>query len=341
MGSRKSGTQRGRIVPRLKVPQSAIDGWEETGTIEIPLVEKLAAATKIPFGYLFLGAPPKETLPISDFRRVGAAVPAATPSRALLSVIYQCQRRQEWFREYLIQNGYGQLPFVGKFTPDTPIEQAASEISETLKLGAKFNREYKNWEEAMRRNIENIEDAGILVNRIGYAENYTHNTLSVEEFRGFALSDKYAPLIFINGADAPTAQMFTMAHEAVHIWLGESGVSNLDQTFAGDYRTEIFCNSVAAEILVPLKLFISEWNKEAVANREIERLAKIYRVSGIVVARRALDAGFVTRATYKTFYNRVAVKPSGGVEIITLPSLTRRAEGCPLRSFKTQRMGRQ
>lgn len=50
----------------------------------------------------------------------------------------------------------------------------------------------------------------------------THRTLSIDEFRVFAMVDEWAPLIFINGADSQGARLFSLFHEIAHIWLGEN-----------------------------------------------------------------------------------------------------------------------
>jgi len=316
----RAGLSGAVLAGKLGVSEGEVEGWERSGLIEQHLVGKLASATKTPFGYLFLDTPPADKLPVSDFRKVAAVTPSA-PSRGLLSVIYQCQRRQQWYREYLVSNGAQNLPFVGKFTTSAHVDTVATDISKTVKLGPDFNRNATGWEDVMRIAIENIEDAGILVNRVGFAENYTHNKLSVKEFRGFALCDPLAPLIFVNGADAPPAQMFTLAHEVVHIWLGESGVSNLEQTYSGTYKTEVFCNQVAAQILVPIQDLESDWNNSAIPKNEIARLAIKYRVSKIVMARRAKDTGRINNSDYNSFYQTevTAAKATGGNYYITKP----------------------
>lgn len=70
---------------------------------------------------------------------------------------------------------------------------------------------------ALRLHIKQAEEAGVLVMRAGVAAGNNRRPLSVQEFRGFALSDKIAPVIFINSKDAKAAQIFTLVHELVHI----------------------------------------------------------------------------------------------------------------------------
>lgn len=278
-----------------------VEHWEATGEIDLDLVTKFAERANLPFGYFFLPEPPPNKFNISDFRRVAGEEPPP-PSRRLLSVLYRCQRRQRWYREYQIKSGALPLPFVASKTVKAPIADVAKEIASTVQIGAKYNRIAETWEDTMARSIENIESAGIIVSKVSYSDDYTHNTLPVSEFRGFALSDPYAPLVFVNGADAPSAQMFTLAHEIVHIWLGESAVSNLDKTYAGANEIERFCNAVAAEVLIPLEVLKAEWNKASPDSVEVSRLSREFRVSKIVIARRGKDAGLVSKSYYEKVY---------------------------------------
>ena len=163
--------------------------------------------------------------------------------------------------------------------------------------------------------IEAIESAGILFMRAGYAFGYTGSKLAVDEFRGFAIADEYAPLIFVNGADARNGQMFTLAHEIAHIWLGLSGISNLDRTYASGAAVETYCNNVAAEVLLPIEEIKISWREGYHDSEEIHRLSYKYKVSKVVVARRAHDAGFISTERFNSIFRtemRMKKKPGGG-----------------------------
>jgi len=137
----------------------------------------------------------------------------------------------------------------------------------------------------------------------GVVGNNTHRPLDVNEFRGFVLVDSIVPLIFVNGKDAKCAQMFTLAHELAHIWIGEEGVSNLDRLQPVGSAVEVFCNKVAAEFLVPAQRLQTEWHIVSMHPDRFSRLARTFKVSALVAARRALDLQYITRQEFFDFYD--------------------------------------
>ncbi len=242
----RAGLSVRELAEKMKAKLETVRGWEEAGQLSFAQAEKLAKVTHTPFGYLYLETPPEEKLPVPDFRTV-AGKEVLRPSPELLDVLGDALRRQDWFRDYLITNGEEPLFFVGSVTVQNDRDQVARNIRNTIHLDTEVRKSARTWEEALRLQVEAIEESGVLVMRSGIVGNNTHRQLSVDEFRGFALSDAYAPLIFVNSRDAKGAQIFTLAHELVHVWLGVSGVSNLQATYAPNHQIERFCNQVAAE----------------------------------------------------------------------------------------------
>ena len=267
----------------------------------IKQLEKFAAQTYTPLGYFFLSDPPEERLPIPDFRTV-TDQRVSRPSPHLLDTIFAIQLRQEWMRGFLIEQGEPRLPFVGSRTLQDKPEEVAREIRRTLGLEARWSRTLPTWEEALRTLVQNIESVGVLVMINGVVENNTHRPLDVEEFRGFVLCDHHAPVIFINGRDAKAAQMFTLVHELAHLWLGQGGISDFNALLPSGNAVEIFCNKVAAEFLVPAEEMKNEWEVVKRAEKPFERLARFFKVSPVVVARRVLEMELINRKRFFDFY---------------------------------------
>ena len=302
------------LAARLNVQPERVEEWERSGELTFKQTEKLAQCTYTPLGYLFLTEPPTEKLPIPDFRTLGSQqLQRISPN--LLDVVHHCQLRQEWYREYLIASGAEPLPFVGKTRVGEPVEIVARSIRETIKINSQMRARATTWADALRAMFDLVEEAGILVMRNGVVGNNTTRKLVVQEFRGFALCDEIAPLIFINASDTKAAQMFTLAHELGHLWLGQSGVSNVSPTQTENHGVESYCNAVAAEVLVPLSDFKAEWRRVADPVAEFKRLSGSFKVSTLVIIRRAYDAGFLRRDEFQMVYDEEAkrlAKLAGG-----------------------------
>jgi len=266
-------------------------------------LEDFARATYTPVGFLFLSNPPEEPLPIPDFRTLRSAH-IRRPSADLLDTIYLCQRRQDWYHDHARSEGEERRPFVGKMTTTSDIVETAANIRATLRFDVQERAALPTWSEALRRLIELADNAGILVMVSGVVGSNNHRKLDPDEFRGFTLTDDLAPLIFVNGADTKSAQMFTVAHELAHVWLGASGISDEEPARTPHHEIERWCDAVAAEFLIPLELFRAAYDSDADVRDETQRLAKQYKVSTLVILRRMLDAGGLDAAAFHEAYGR-------------------------------------
>ncbi|MGW5006618.1 ImmA/IrrE family metallo-endopeptidase [Streptomyces parvulus] len=177
----------------------------------------------------------------------------------------------------------------------------AARMRSELRFEIRDRTSFPSWKEALRGLIDRIESTGVLVMVNGIVGVDTHRKLDPQEFRGFALTDKVAPLIFVNGADTKAAQIFTMVHELAHVVLGESALSDAALAKQADNDAELWCNRVAAEVLVPLADLRREYRGDPTV-AELSRLARRYRVSNLVVLKRIYDAGFLLWDDYQQRY---------------------------------------
>jgi Zn-dependent peptidase ImmA (M78 family) len=280
-------------------------------------LETFAKATYTPVGFFFLQEPPEEQVPIPDFRTMAADY-YDRPTPDLLDTIYICQQRQEWYRDFERTMGTDPLPFVGSATVSDDVVDAAARMRSALSFDVAQRGRMRTWTEALRRFVGLADELGVLVMVSGVVGSNNRRKLDPREFRGFALADGLAPLTFINGSDTKSAQMFTLAHELAHIWLGETAVSDAEAIRASDHRVERWCNQVAAELLVPLAVLEQDYDDANDLDCEVNRLARRFKVSTLVILRRIHDAGGLTQGelweAYDTELRRLLAVPktSGG-----------------------------
>jgi Zn-dependent peptidase ImmA (M78 family) len=296
----RAGLDLDALLPRF--PKA--DAWLSGDALPtLKQVERFAKATHTPVGFLMLQEPPVEVVPIPDLRTVGNAG-IGHPSPDLLDTIYLCQQRQEWYRDFARTHALDPVDFIGSILLGADVIETATTMRSVLSLNLDERRALPTWTEALRRFIETADAAGVLVMVSGVVGSNNRRKLDPQEFRGFALSDDLAPLVFINGSDTKAAQMFTLAHELAHLWLGESALSDVGPRTVPSQRIEKWCNQVAAELLVPLDTVRSDFGKTALLGDEVQRLARRFKVSTLVVLRRIYDARKISRELYWEAYDR-------------------------------------
>jgi len=288
---------------------SLVDFYEQNPNVESwvkgekkPTVKQLEDFTHkvhVPFGYMFLENPPIENIPLPFFRTANIN----TSNKVSLNVFHTIQNiqdRQNWLTEYLNELDFPNLDFVGKYNLSNNYKTIVNDIRNILKLELDWASKHNTWEQALDFLTNQIEEAGIIVTFNGIVGTNTRRVIDVNECRGFVLVNNKAPFLFINSADAKAAQMFTLIHELAHVWLGESaGFDNQNLIPAND-PVEILCDKVAAEFLVPEIIFMNKWE----VTKDFKYLSRIFKVSQIVIARRALDLNLITKTSFLEFYNK-------------------------------------
>jgi Zn-dependent peptidase ImmA (M78 family) len=293
----RSGISVPDFARRCGVSEERLLEWESGGRkLTFNQAMRYAEKAHLPFGYLFLAKPPEEALPIPDLRTLeGQGV--QRPSAELLDLVKLMMQRQEWYREYLQQHFAEANPYVGRSSYSDSLDSIVEDIRACL--GVEPHPTRGKWDDYYRDLVQRIESLGILVMRQGNLGRHSR-PLSVDEFRGFAIVDEYAPIIFVNHSDALGARLFTLIHELCHIWIGQSGVS--DGNTNTHRQEEVLCNAVAAEFLVPAQEFRDLWRHDS-DNWEdnLPPLEAHFHVSTWTLARRALTLNFVSQEEYSHY----------------------------------------
>ncbi|KQS26656.1 ImmA/IrrE family metallo-endopeptidase [Dyadobacter sp. Leaf189] len=299
-----------------------------------PTINQLAELAKkvnIPFGYFFLKELPSQENTVPLFR-TGEVAPVYQYSPELRETIAVVEMRQDWLSKFLRTEGFEPLNFVGSVTDQNNVPDIANRIRTALNLPKNWAAELNGRDEALMYLVKKIEETGVYIIMNGIVRNSTNRALNPQEFKGFTLCDPYAPFIFVNRQDFKAAQIFTILHELVHVWLGISAVSELNQMQPPANDHEKICDAVAASLLVDEGELRIAWNKVKHQSNYIDALVKQFKVSSVVIGRRLLDIGIFSWTEYTRFYNSekqkwesTGQKPAGGDFYLNQPNRVGRA----------------
>ena len=295
----------------LHVSEHVMNGWKNgERTPSLRQAKAMAERLLIPLGYLVMDELPSLSLDAADFRTVGNHH-VTNPSLELRAIYNMALTRQAWYRDCAIENEYQPCSYVGSISLRTPVKVAAAAIRNVLKEDDVWQMEHRAWGKRFSALVDAIEEkAGIMVMRSGIVGNNSSRPLSVEEFRGFAIPDEYAPLIFINTQDSRNAQLFTLLHEVVHIFLNRGGVSGQDYLSTSNNAVEQYCNRVASEYLVPADALRQSWQDSKPLKQtetlydKIRRLASCYQVSVMVMIIRCRSLELIGSQDASDFWQR-------------------------------------
>lgn len=278
-----------------------INQWlNGTKTPTFNQIEELSRKTNIPLGYFFLQTPPEEKIELLDYRTIDS-IQLANPSRNLIDTIYEMERIRDWMKDYRQEMGFDVLPVVSCMKNIYEINIIVERIRKDLDLDKTWYEKCNDARDAFNLIRGRLETCGVIVMMNGIVGSNTHCALDINEFRAFAMVDEWAPLIFINAADSDGARLFSLFHETVHIWIGKDDLFNDRLSRANEISaTEVMCNAIAAELMVPMNIFINKWNENKTADiyETVAELAKYFCCGEVVIARRARDCKMISQDLY-------------------------------------------
>lgn len=290
-------------------------------------IEDLSKKSNIPLGYFFLQNPVEEKVRMIEYRTCDS-IQLENPSRELIDTIQQMEKVQDWMKEYRQDEGFDKNNYVASLKVSDSKNHIVEQIRKDLGLDIDWCTKCNDPRDAFNKIRELLVECNILVLMNGCVGQNTHRPLSLKEFRAFAMIDEFAPLIFINAKDTLTGRLFSLLHEAVHIWLGENDLFNSFNS--GEKPVEVICNAVTAEIIVPNVVFLKCWKLDYgnSFHEKIQNIAKKFCCSDIVIARKALDNhkisqqeyDHIVRLTFECFQKSIEKKVSGGNFYNTLSS---------------------
>lgn len=293
----RAGSNEEKAVKAVPALAGWLSGEKKPTVIQL---QQFADRFHVPFGYLFLQEMPEENIPIPMFR--GKVAQSEHFDLNVYDTIMSVRSRQDWLEEYLEENDIDTCRLVNSVELKTPVGETVSLLREALRLEARWAFSLAGTDAAVSMLTKQMEDAGIFLAYNGVVGNNTHRPLKVSECRGFALASKTAPYIFVNSADSKSAQLFTLIHEAAHLMLGVSAGHAGEETISQD-AVEMYCDKVAAEFLVPAMELRSVWNGD------IKYVSRRFKVSEIVVARRAHDLAILSDKDYRAFWLEYRKRP--------------------------------
>ena len=291
------------VATMLKRPSEEIEAWESgEDAPTYPQLEKLAYQIyKRPLALFFLPTPPDEALPEHEFR----TLPNADLQSLHRDTYIQIRRAHAY--QIALKELFGDSNITQKsiwksisLMPSSSIVEQAKLIREYFGITIQNQTSWKSDEVALKHWRQSIEGSGIFVFKAAFKQ---------DDISGFCLIDSMHPIIYLNNSTTKTRQIFSLLHELAHILLGVNGLSKFDTSYI-DYlppsekQLELFCNKIAAEVLIPSVDFSQQikslpQNVEQTTEEQFALLANRYSVSREAVLRRLLDLTLVSGAFYE------------------------------------------
>ena len=294
---------------KLKIDPERLEAWERgTEQPTFTQLKNIAKLYKIHISIFYLPEPPTDFQPLTDYRVLPEQLATDEDHiyRLNANIIEAFERREMLLELYELLEEPPPEIILNVKNRENP-RQAAEKIRQFLGFNRDQLQQTNEPYSALRFWKQTVEAKGILVCQTSVN---THLSVELETVRGFCIAQRPFPVIVINPKDSPYGRIFTLIHELVHIALGESIIQNTDFEATPPSNLdpiEVFCNQVAAEVLVPENELLETINVETL-EEDLSRISKHFHVSPEVIMRRLLTLGKISRHDYQAYRNRQLTK---------------------------------
>lgn len=306
-------TRAGYSIEEASALFRKISEWESGESYpSYPQLEDMAEKFKIPIAVFFFPEPPPVPEVNESFRTLND-----TDFNSIPKQIKFLLRKGKAFQLNLAELSPGgnqtskEIIHDLEFSKNSSIESVANKVREYIGVTIEEQISWSDNEEALKHWRKAFHEVGVYVFK---------DAFKVKDYFGFCLYDKIFPIIYVNNSAAKSRQIFTLFHELSHLLFHTSGIDVVNSDFVPNYddeakRIEVFCNKLAAEILLPESVFNLAINNLEANESSAELLADKYHVSREYIFRRFLDRGLINEGKYSLAASRWAKqkkKGSGG-----------------------------
>lgn len=276
----------------LSINQSDLMLWEDKQYLpSITQARKLAKLYKVPLASLYLSEVPKISLVrYVDRRTQTTDIPKITAS--LWDKLYEMVSYRHAAIELLDNEDF--------YFNTLGIDINANETDLSLQirkwLGIKTPINISAFKGSSFNYFKSFFEAkNILVFRF--------SSIPVEEVRGISLHYNVLPFIGVNNNDSDAAKTFTLFHELTHILKRNSSMCSVEE-FDSDTKEELYCNRVAAEVLMPKAILKEDKHISRIINNwddnEVDKCSRRYGVSKQALIRKLYDIKLIDKELFES-----------------------------------------
>lgn len=221
--------------------------------------------------------------------------------------------RQKWLERILKSEGGSRNLLQGSGRDIQSPKELANFIKQKLSINIDEIKEISGEDSARKKAlnylIQKTEDQGVFVGKT-----ISYHKIGVNDMRGLFISNDYCPFIILNRKDALSAQIFSFVHELAHLFRKSDSISNsleFRKIDGAPNSEEIFCNTVAVELLLPEEDFIKDFYDAD----DIEELSQIYKVSKIFIFYRLKDLNKIPRSLVDGLEREIKIETERNIQL--------------------------